>query len=59
MKSYVQPPVDRSGGIIKIILLNLLLLISLCANAGGNIFAADKKITGKVLDSKAPLHCPA
>ncbi|WP_426295051.1 SusC/RagA family TonB-linked outer membrane protein [Dyadobacter endophyticus] len=52
MKSYVQPPVDRSGGIIKIILLNLLLLISLCANAGGNIFAADKKITGKVLDSK-------
>lgn len=52
MKSYVQPPVVRSGGIMKIVLLNLLLLISLCANAGGNIFAADKKITGKVLDAK-------
>jgi TonB-linked SusC/RagA family outer membrane protein len=37
---------------MQIVLLNLLLLISLCANAGGNTFAADKKITGKVLDSK-------
>jgi TonB-linked SusC/RagA family outer membrane protein len=52
MKSYVQPPVVRSGRIMQIVLLNLLLLISLCANAGGNTFAADKKITGKVLDSK-------
>ena len=49
MKSYVQPPVVRSGGIMKIILLNLLLLISLCTNARA---AADKKITGKVVDSK-------
>jgi TonB-linked SusC/RagA family outer membrane protein len=52
MKSYVQPPVVRSGRVMQIVLLNLLLLISLCANAGGNTFAADKKITGKVLDSK-------
>lgn len=34
---------------MKIILLNLLLLISLCTNARA---AADKKITGKVVDSK-------
>lgn len=52
MKSYVQPPVARSGGIMKIVLLNLLLLISLCSNARGTAFAADKKITGKVVDSK-------
>jgi TonB-dependent SusC/RagA subfamily outer membrane receptor len=37
---------------MKIVLLNLLLLISLYANAGGNPSATDKKITGKVLDSK-------
>lgn len=49
MKSYVQPPVARSGGTMQIVLLNLLLLISLCSYASG---AADKKITGKVLDSK-------
>ncbi|SEI56190.1 TonB-linked outer membrane protein, SusC/RagA family [Dyadobacter sp. SG02] len=49
MKSYVQPPVNRSGGIMRIILLNLLLLISLCANAGA---PADRKITGKVTDPK-------
>lgn len=37
---------------MKIVLLNLLLLISLCSNARGTAFAADKKITGKVVDSK-------
>lgn len=53
MESYVQPPVVRSGGIMKIVLLNLLLLISLCPNASwASNLAADKKITGKVLDSK-------
>ncbi|MDR6805023.1 TonB-linked SusC/RagA family outer membrane protein [Dyadobacter sp. BE34] len=49
MKSYVQPPVLRSGWIMKIVLLNLLLLISLCSYARA---ATDKKITGKVVDSK-------
>ncbi|MET7256069.1 SusC/RagA family TonB-linked outer membrane protein [Dyadobacter fermentans] len=49
MKSDVQPPVLRSGWIMKIVLLNLLLLISLCSYARA---ATDKKITGKVVDSK-------
>lgn len=54
MKRYVQRPVVRSGRITKIVLLNLLLLISLVsyANTGGLPLAADKKITGKVLDPK-------
>nr|MBZ1362440.1 TonB-dependent receptor [Dyadobacter fermentans] len=39
----------RSGWIMKIVLLNLLLLISLCSYARA---ATDKKITGKVVDSK-------
>ena len=37
---------------MKIVLLNLLLLIALCSNARGTSFAADRKITGKVVDSK-------
>ncbi|WP_353719039.1 TonB-dependent receptor [Dyadobacter sp. 676] len=52
MKSNVQRPVVRSGRIMRIVLLNLLLLVSLSSNAEGPFFAADKKITGKVLDSK-------
>jgi TonB-linked SusC/RagA family outer membrane protein len=52
MKSYVQWPVVRSGRIMKIVLLNLLLISTLFSNARGLSSAADKKVTGKVLDSK-------
>ncbi len=50
MKSAIQQRVNGSGRMMKIILLNLLLLILLKPNAGASV--ADKKITGKVLDSK-------
>ncbi|GGM96415.1 SusC/RagA family TonB-linked outer membrane protein [Dyadobacter beijingensis] len=58
MKSDVQcrlprPAITMPVGTIKIALLNLLLLLlSLHSIAGPPAFSADKKITGKVLDSK-------
>lgn len=51
MRSHVPRPVIQSGRIMKIILLNLLLVSSLSALAGGRSFlTADKVIRGKVVD---------